>query len=632
LADVDVKAVINELFSIAGVKRVISIDDMNAIAAPVEDALTLAQTLGPDDIKEIFGEYPAVTAVEDLEIRLSEIRKLWDNEGDDTRRVLLNRLRVRKAESERNNSEGRSVEVVDENTFLELPSLFAESGLELMSLKQWRDKRDEILSPTMVPTLLMVDEDFSKEDGGTRDAGLKIIREVMNAAPADKILCALLSHNPRYQAETLHESWKTLCQTEGLSQSRFVLIPKKLIRDHPMGFAWLIKLALLNGRVDELKTMATNILRSAEENARKRLDGIDIYDLDQILFRSSWQEGVWEPDTLFRVFGLLHHDETRTLAKENADLYKLTDAVRAISLVSTKYFAAPSYNTMALERLERYEPADYLNSHFIPIELGDIFQRTGDSTKRYILLAQSCDLMVRASGRRNPFTNEGMLAEIVAGPIKDQEKDSHGELQFLDESTDTQNFVSFKRTHSVRLTVLDMCAFNASGEASLELRAPCPDRAIPAWKVHYEKLVDELGKTVRRVEELTKNGVSGRTAGTLLARCSNSPLFVPTVDVARQKVSFTVKRVGRLRQSRAAALLSRYANFMARQAFDHDFGERKDEVTTESVAEQVVMSQSTEDKQTPAAKSTTERADDAVSPVVQQQKEPDTPEGGIEQK
>ena len=400
MADVDVKAVIKELFAVAGVQRVVSIDDMNGIAAPVEDALTLAQVLTAEDVAEIFNAYPTVTAVADLEIRLSEIRKLWEKEGDDTRRYLLNRLRVRKSETDTVKSDN-STEVVDENTFLELPPLFSEYNLELMSLKQWREKKQEIISEAMPPTLLLVDEDFRKEEGGTRDAGLSIIREVMIAAPADKILCALLTHNPRYQSATLHEVWKALCQREGLSQSKFVLIPKKLIKDNVIGFAWLVKLALLNGRVDGLKTIARNILQAAEENARRRLDDIDIYDFDQIVFRSSRREGVWEPDTLFRVFGLFHHDETRKLAKQNADLYKLADDLRAISTISTEGFAGPSYNTMALQRLELYEDADYLNAHFIPIDSGDIFQKTGDSTKRFILLSQACDLMVRSDGKRS---------------------------------------------------------------------------------------------------------------------------------------------------------------------------------------------------------------------------------------
>jgi hypothetical protein len=219
----------------------------------------------------------------------------------------------------------------------------------------------------------------------------------------------------------------------------------------------------------------------------------------------------------------------------------------------------------------------------------------GDSAKRYVLLAQPCDLMVRTDGKRNPFINEGVLAEIVVGPIND--RDSHGELQFFDEGSDAQDFVSFKRTHSVRLSVLDMCAYNAGGEASLELEAPCPDRVIPAWKVHYEKLVDELGKLVRRAEELTKKGIAPKIASTLVARCSNSPLFVPTIDVAAKKVSFNVKRVGRLKQSRAAALLSKYANCMARQAFDHDFGDDEKQPTTEKSVEAAIPESKNEAQQ-----------------------------------
>src|SRR5207302_194592 len=154
------------------------------------------------------------------------------------------------------------------------------------------------------------------------------------------------------------------------------------------------KLALLNGKVDDLKKTAREILRAAQENAHKRLDDIDIYDFDQIVFRSSRREGVWEPDTLFRVFGLFHHDETRKLAKEDANLFTLADAIRVLSLIPTKSSTAPNYNTMALQRLELYESGDYLNTHFIPIDVGDIFEKTGESKKRYILLAQSCDLMV----------------------------------------------------------------------------------------------------------------------------------------------------------------------------------------------------------------------------------------------
>src|SRR5207244_7515825 len=97
--------------------------------------------------------------------------------------------------------------------------------------------------------------------------------------------------------------------------------------------------------------------------------------------------------------------------------------------------------------------------------------------------------------------------------------------------------------------------------------------AIPAWKLHYEKLVKKCKKVITDADELTKRGMSIKPAAALVARCSNSPLFTPTIDIAQKTVSFNLKRSARLRQPRAAALLSRFANFMARQAFDHDFGD-----------------------------------------------------------
>jgi UDP-galactopyranose mutase len=78
-----------------------------------------------------------VIATPDLEIRLSEIRKLWGNEKEETRRFLLNRLRVRKAETDTVNSEQVSIEVVDENTFLELPTSFRRWEIQPNAMCFW---------------------------------------------------------------------------------------------------------------------------------------------------------------------------------------------------------------------------------------------------------------------------------------------------------------------------------------------------------------------------------------------------------------------------------------------------------------------------------------------------------------
>lgn len=70
----------------------------------------------------------------------------------------------------------------------------------------------------------------------------------------------------------------------------------------------------------------------------------------------------------------------------------------------------------------------------------------------------------------------------------------------------------------------------------------------------------------------------------ILARCSNHKWLAPQIDTVNKSLTYNLKRVGRLRQLRAAALLIRYANFLSRYAFDHDLGERQAKATAETAA------------------------------------------------
>src|SRR2546426_11891170 len=101
--------------------------------------------------------------------------------------------------------------------------------------------------------------------------------------------------------------------------------------------------------------------------------------------------------------------------------------------------------------MEFYEDDAYLNPHFLPIELGDIFQKDGAAGKKYMLLAQPSDLMVRPTGLRK--LKEGFLVEIIDGEPKDP--NSHAELEYFDPEQPTKYFVSFKKAYAIKLEVLD---------------------------------------------------------------------------------------------------------------------------------------------------------------------------------
>lgn len=68
--------------------------------------------------------------------------------------------------------------------------------------------------------------------------------------------------------------------------------------------------------------------------------------------------------------------EARKVAATNDQLRKLADEVRAIAGPTSLEPTPKQEGTKALEirQIELYEDATYLNKHFTPIDLGDIFE------------------------------------------------------------------------------------------------------------------------------------------------------------------------------------------------------------------------------------------------------------------
>jgi len=118
--------------------------------------------------------------------------------------------------------------------------------------------------------------------------------------------------------------------------------------------------------------------------------------------------------------------------------------------------------------------------------------------------------------------------------------------------------------------------------------------------------------------------VSIAEATGIVASCTNEKLLKAEIDLATKTITYNLRRIRRLRQPRAAAILSRYANFVARYAFDHDFGDRdREEHSKDGVPETVAGAATTIALATPDA---SERLAEPASPVGAPSPEPaDTP-------
>ena len=428
---------ISEILNAVGVQRIIAIDDTYAEHAPVAAVINALRGVAPEVASSVFTEFEEIDFAGNVEVRDDAIRERWPSLMPERRVQILEELRAKSSETDDTDKISKD----------DLANLFAGWDFRALSYAEWSQQKADIIKDESL-ALLLIDEDFSKE-GMTNTQGLEIAKEILAATSAAHVLCVLLSH--KYLGEDIHGQWERLCDAQGFDKSRFVLIPKVAIDEDPATFARLIKLATIAKPIDSLRSEMTKIVLSAFKEASRELAEIDIYDMDEIVFGSSWKQGVWEPETLLRVFALFHRKQTRKLSLSNDDLHKIASEVRRVSTVDTTSEKQPPHRIWPIQHLELYDDAQYVNSLHLPISLGDIFRKEGG--KEYILIAPPCDLMVRNTGNRAESIKEGILTPIVTG-IKDERKPVCWEMgYYLQGST---YYADLKGAFSVKLSGLDL--------------------------------------------------------------------------------------------------------------------------------------------------------------------------------
>jgi len=227
-----------------------------------------------------------------------------------------------------------------------------------------------------------------------------------------------------------------------------------------------------------------------------------------MVFRSSYEEGVWEPETLFRIFSIFHRTQTRKIALHDPQLNELSSKIRPLSGIPTPSPSAPSHRIWEIQHEENFDSAELVNNLHRPTDLGDIYEiGTG---RQFILLAPRCDLMVRGdSGHRGKLSD--MLKEVfLAVIIETPREGASWKLEFFDQGR--EQYIDFKKGIVVSLYALDLCVFNEDGIAKFGLKSGPPSFLIPAWQTRFEMIRKMCAKTIKSsmicVRPLASSGIS----------------------------------------------------------------------------------------------------------------------------
>ena len=235
-----------------------------------------------------------------------------------------------------------------------------------------------------------------------------------------------------------------------------------------------------------------------------------------------------------------------------------------------------------MQREELYDFDNHINQNHLPLELGDIFEKVNSqSVKKYILLVQPCDLMVRSDGKRHPELQRVPLAEVV---LADNASNYSEEMPYFGISPDKKWFVKLKSIHFVHGCLLDLCVFNQDGMAKLTIDENASSEIRPAWKARHGILSRHLKRVVHKADILSfsdndspavkqiKQEIAKEFDGLLL----DDDLFKGNLSEADgvRSITYNCKRIGRLARARAMGLLMSYTATLGRPAYDRDFGKK----------------------------------------------------------
>lgn len=600
---------IHAVLSSLQIGQVYFVDDAVNHQTDLETFVGLVQSVLASGKVEELRAIPIQNAINfqiDEEVLSAHIRQVWENVSPKKQINYFTRVYA---------IAGQPEAIKDINVSNHLKNFFKEGVLNCLTPHEWDAQRNGIIAgiPDGQRILVLFDQDLKMAGGRFTDDNIRgedLILETKQQAGAGKVVLTLFTHTVPDHAAELPERQR-ICQEYGaLSEQDFFVLTKKRL-DKQDEFTDGLKKACLNTYCEQIKDNTLAIVVEAQKRTVDRIKAFDTYEFDQAVFKSSFTEGVWEPETLLRMTDTIFKDEVRRLMLDQEYVTKTNDiitAARKISSITVKLQDVKADHTekFKIRHQELYESPELLNPLRRPIDNGDMFKITDGArkNKRYILIAQECDLMVRSEGdkRGKRGANMAVLAEVtviskdkvlneqVTTYQKQIDKKKFGNhffadrylLNYFELGTDKVGIVDFKDTLLVDLNILDLAVFDLTGNARLDLANPNYSAAYhnTAWQSRYEiiaqeytKIADDLDLSYSSLDMVTDEG----RRASLKAKINRVFSFINpaglVMNYSNRKFDFGVERTGRLRLPKSKHLLDRYYLHLSRFAEQHDFAE-----------------------------------------------------------
>lgn len=587
--------VIQRIMSILNVKRIVYIDDLFDLNIEkfIEIISVGLSTGWEEQLKVIL---PTLNLnFEDDDVWRELAQDMWKTLNRESKYTLMAQL--------------YSLRILPDIDFEDVPASDAISSLipsdiieyRKVSPLQWDENRVNWLSDASANNkiLCLFDLAFKYFRDGSQLAldGLSMMEEAYLQVGANedsydgRVVFGFFSHTIKLNEEK--EKGFELCNSRGISEDLVLSISKKRYPD-PVLLAEGLQMMLLNIYAGKQKKLFTSVMKMAFEDVIIKFNGLHVFDFDDIIMKSSLNEGVWEGETMLRLFVMLQQQYgNQKLTSDNVSA-KLNEQIRISRELSIPRLIKEHESPVPFElrHLELYEDGKILNSIHSPLRLGDIFQF--NNKEKYILLSPACDLMVRSStssilGMRGTLKSELQFVElfrISSISLKDFKELPHQNanvLGFLKSySLNKVGRVSFKEKILLPIKVLDLSVLSNEGLCQLDFKnlPVIPAQFHPAWQERYNILINYFTEWIQPLTNinlmLKRTKLSSSIATLEAAKYSQlslnlGPDFPGKPTYNNNILDFDIKRTSHYRFSVAQHLMTKYSQFLSRPAEDHDF-------------------------------------------------------------
>jgi hypothetical protein len=562
-----------ELFHLLGVSRVVVVDDRFSNEPTIEVALASVKVLLQTGLLDALQEWSLTVEMPENVVD-ETVRSRWEGLNSIQKSEWVARWKTALPLPQETEDSTDNPDTI-KNVFSDLK----ECESKFLKPTDWEKVKNQLINEANAgkKTLFLFDQDQS-HDRGTTQSGQTQLYEILKEGNPENSLCGLLSHT--FDSEGEVSIRKRICEELKLDkaeQNRFITIAKDNL-SKPSELVNKLRLTGLGEFASKLKLFAQNTLRDAQDSAYKFLDDIDVIDFEHIVLNTSESEGIWEIDTLFRLFSVHHRHTSMKSIIANEEVRSVLQKLQHLRSIEKLKTSKLSAEVHLLRTLEMYEEGELLNARHAPIDLGDIFKT--DSNEYFVLIGAPCDLMLRANKARN--AGSGLLAPIKTnGKLLANQLESHFAIhQILDGADVTSDcFVDFKGAEHIPLEILDFCSFKPDGRAIFKLDEPTPERLIKPlirqYESHRKTFNDKITLLKPFNDEISAQIISDPSKKLLPALLHqflwHSKLIPGELDFQTSVLTYPVQRIKRLNSNVAYALLIAYTKFISRPAFDPDF-------------------------------------------------------------